>query len=88
MKAINWLVRARNKDFWLAIIPMLLLLVKQVAEVFGVTLDFTTFEAQALGIVGTVFAIIGIVGIVNDPTTATLKDSKQAMGYSEPGESR
>lgn len=81
---INWLVRLKNRDFWFAMIPAVLLLIKQVAEIFGIELDFSLFEVQILAVVGTLFAIAAIVGIVNDPTTATLDDSKQALTYEEP----
>ena len=36
---INWKVRIRNKNFWLALIPAVLLLVQVVAAVFGFTID-------------------------------------------------
>lgn len=84
--SINWKVRAKNKTFWLAIIPAALLLVQQVAGLFGLTLDFGGLQAQLVAIVGTVFAILAILGIVADPTTAGMGDSEQAMGYDEPKE--
>ena len=84
--SINWRVRAKNKTFWLAIIPADLLLVQQVCAVFGVQLDFGELQAQLVAIVGTVFAILAILGIVADPTTAGVGDSEQAMTYTEPKE--
>lgn len=83
---INWRVRVRNKAFWVAIIPADLLLVQQVCAVFGVALDFGDLQAQLVAIVGTVFAILAILGIVADPTTAGTSDSEQAMTYDEPKE--
>lgn len=84
--SINWRVRAKNKAFWAAIIPADLLLVQQVCAVFGVQLDFGELQAQLVAIVGTVFAILAILGIVADPTTAGVGDSEQAMTYTEPKE--
>ena len=84
--SINWKVRVKNKAFWVAIIPADLLLVQQVCAVFGVQLDFGELQAQLVAIVGTVFAILAILGIVADPTTAGVGDSEQAMGYDEPKE--
>lgn len=84
--SINWRARIKNKAFWVAIIPADLLLVQQVCTVFGVTLDFGNLQAQLVAIVGTVFAILAILGIVVDPTTAGMGDSKQAMTYTEPKE--
>lgn len=81
---INWKVRIKNKAFWAAIIPADLLLVQQVCAVVGVQLDLAALQAQLVAIVGTVFAILAILGIVADPTTAGLGDSEQAMGYTEP----
>ena len=83
---INWRVRIKNKTFWVAIIPAALLLVQQVCAVFGVQLDFGDLQAQLVAIVGTVFTLLAILGIVADPTTAGVGDSEQAMGYDEPKE--
>lgn len=84
--SINWRVRLKNKAFWMAIIPAALLLIQQVCAVVGVQLDFGELQAQLVAIVGTVFAILAILGIVADPTTAGVGDSEQAMGYTEPKE--
>ena len=83
---INWKVRIKNKAFWVAIIPAALLLVQQVCTVFGVQLDFGELQTQMTSIVGTVFTLLAILGIVADPTTAGMGDSEQAMGYDEPKE--
>lgn len=83
---INWKVRAKNKTFWLALIPAVLLLAQQVCAVVGVQLDFGELQAQLVAIVGTVFTLLAILGIVADPTTAGVGDSEQAMGYTEPKE--
>lgn len=84
--SINWRVRVKNKAFWVALIPAVLLLIQQVCAVVGVQLDFGELQAQLVAIVGTVFAILAILGIVADPTTAGVGDSEQAMGYDEPKE--
>ena len=84
--SINWRVRVKNKAFWVALTPAVLLLIQQVCAVVGVQLDFGDLQAQLVGIVGTVFAILAIMGIVADPTTAGVGDSEQAMGYTEPKE--
>ena len=81
---INWKVRLKNKAFWLAIIPAVLMLIQAVAAVFGFTLDLGDIGNKLLTIVEAVFMVLGIVGIVNDPTTAGLSDSARAMNYTEP----
>lgn len=81
---INWSVRFKNKTFWMALIPALLLLVQQLAAVCGVTVDLTGLQEQLLGVAGTVFTLLALFGVVNDPTTAGVSDSKQALDYTEP----
>lgn len=81
---INWTVRLKNKAFWVAIVPAILLLIQQVCGMFGINIEITGLSDQLLAIIGTVFAILSLIGIVNDPTVATLSDSNQAMTYTEP----
>ena len=81
---INWKVRFRNKNFWLALIPALLLLVQVVAAPFGYKWDFGVLNQQLAAIINAVFALLSILGVVNDPTTAGSSDSAQALTYEEP----
>lgn len=81
---INWTVRLKNKAFWVAIVPAILLLIQQVCGMFGINIEIAGLSDQLLAIIGTVFAILSLIGIVNDPTVATLSDSNQAMTYTEP----
>lgn len=81
---INWTVRIKNKAFWVAFIPTVLLLARQICAVFGVELEVAGLSEQLIDIVGTVFMVLALMGVVNDPTTATLNDSENAMTYTEP----
>lgn len=81
---INWTVRIKNKTFWIALIPALLLLVQVVAAVFGIDLKLDALGDKLLAVVNALFAVLTILGIVTDPTTAGVSDSKQAMGYDKP----
>ena len=84
MDKINWKVRIINKVFWIALIPAVLLLVQTGCSVFGVELDFGTLQDKLLAVVNALFAVLVILGIVADPTTEGLGDSKRAMTYEEP----
>jgi len=84
MTNINWMVRIKNKNFWLAIIPAILLLVQVVGNVFGFTLDLGDLGNKLLEVVNALFAVLAILGIVTDPTTAGVGDSAQAMTYTAP----
>ena len=81
---INWKVRLKNKAFWLAIIPASLLLVQVVAGVFGFELELGEIGNKIIAVVNAVFALLAILGVVNDPTTSGMNDSNQAMSYPEP----
>ena len=83
-KHMNWKVRIKNKTFWLTVIPAVLLLIQVVAAVFGYTLDFGDLGNKLLAVVNAVFALLAILGVVNDPTTAGVADSEQALTYLEP----
>ena len=81
---MNWKVRIKNKTFWLTVSPAVLLLIQVVAAVFGYTLDFGDLGNKLLAVVNAVFALLAILGVVNDPTTAGVADSTQALTYQEP----
>ena len=81
---INWIARLKNKNFWVTLVPAVLLLIQTVAAVFGFTLDFGELGNQLLSVVNALFAVLAILGIVTDPTTAGIGDSKQALTYTEP----
>ena len=86
MKNINWTVRVKNKNFWLAVIPAVLLLIQAVAAVFGYTLDLGDIGNKLIAVVNAAFGVLVVLGVVNDPTTAGMSDSKQARGYNFPKE--
>lgn len=80
---INWKVRLKNKVFWVAIIPAVLLLVQLVAGLFGYTLELGEIGNKLIDIVNAVFVILTLMGVVADPTTEGMTDSLRAMGYKE-----
>ena len=83
---INWKVRIKNKNFWISLIPAVLLLAQVVASVFGYNLELGELGDKLLAVVNALFAVLTILGIVTDPTTAGVGDSKLAMTYTKPKE--
>lgn len=81
---INWTVRMKNKVFWLAMIPATLMLIKSVANVFGFEIELSLVERNLLDVVEAVFMVLGIIGVVTDPTTAGIGDSENALTYDTP----
>lgn len=86
MNKINWSVRLRNKNFWLAVVPALALLFQEFANIFGIKLEFGETIDKILVFINVLFAFLVLIGIVNDPTTVGLGDSERALGYEEPHE--
>lgn len=83
---INWKVRIKNRNFWFALIPAVLLLVQAVAAVFGVSIDLGDLGDKLIAVVNAAFVVLAILGIVTDPTTSGISDSTQAMTYDRPKE--
>lgn len=81
---INWLVRFKNKNFWITIIPAFLLLIQLVAGVFGFQLDLGDLGNKLLQILDVIFVILAAFGIVTDHTTEGLGDSRLALTYTKP----
>ena len=86
MNKINWSVRLKNKNFWLAVVPALALLFQAFANIFGIKLEFGETIDKILVFINVLFAFIVLIGNVNDPTTVGLGDSERALGYEEPHE--
>lgn len=81
---INWKVRAKNKTFWLTLIPSILLLIQTLAVPFGYKFDFGVLNQQLADIINAAFVVLAILGVVVDPTTHGVNDSANALTYDQP----
>lgn len=88
MKKINWLVRIKNRIWWLSMIPAVLLVIQVVAAVFGYELDFGDLGNKLKDVVNAVFGLLILLGVNVDPTTAGVGDSERALQYDEPKEEK
>ena len=79
---INWKVRFKHKPFLVSLFALVMLLAQQVASLFGA--DITIYNEQVTDLFNTVLAILVLLGVVSDPTTEGVSDSKQAMFYKKP----
>lgn len=73
---INWSLRLQSKYFWVALISLIVLLTQQ--------LGFDIFPKNWEEVLNTVLSILILLGVINDPTTAGINDSDQAMDYLVP----
>lgn len=72
---INFKLRLQNKTTLIALISAVFLMLQQ----FGLHIPSNIQEG-----VNTLVVILVILGIVTDPTTKGVGDSKQALNYHEP----
>lgn len=78
---INWKIRLKNKNFWLALVPALMILFQVILALFGYEVDIANVNDKLVSVINAFFAVLSIIGIVNDPTTQGLSDSNRALSY-------
>ena len=89
---INWQVRFSNPTFWLGLIGAIGTPVLAYMKIAAS--DLTTWESIGEAFVATVtnpyllglvvLSVMSFLGVVVDPTTKGVSDSKRALGYDEP----
>ena len=72
---INWKLRFKNKVTLIALIGAIFLMLQQ----FGLDIPKNIQDG-----VNTFVYVLVLMGVVNDPTTTGLTDSKQAQEYEKP----
>ena len=79
---INWKVRFKQKVFLTSFISLIVSFVYSMLAMFDVFPAVT--KNSVLEVVNQVLTILGLLGIIVDPTTAGISDSDRAMSYEEP----
>ena len=85
----NWGVRFKNKAWVIAFISQLMIVAQIVLEGLNI-LGWTNFrlteeiQNEILMLVNSIFMILAMLGIIQDPTTKGYRDSKRAMEYKDP----
>lgn len=79
---INWAVRFRNKTFLASLLALVVAFAFDLLGLLGTAPAVT--EDAAMNAIDAVLTVLGMLGVLIDPTTAGVGDSKQAMAYTEP----
>ena len=79
---IDWKVRLKNKTWLLAFAGAIVAFVYQILGMLGVVAPIA--EDNVTQIIGLLVNLLVALGIVQDPTTAGMSDSSEALSYSEP----
>lgn len=82
MKKINWILRLKNKATLTTLLVAIIAFVYQVLGLFEIvpSISQDSITSTVLMIVN----LLTMLGIVVDPTTSGITDSKQALTYSSP----
>lgn len=81
---VNWKVRFKNKTWLAMFLSLIVNFIFNILKLFDVVPVVT--ENLVMNIVGQVLTVLGLFGVIVDPTTAGLNDSERAMNYVEPWE--
>ena len=83
---INWIVRFRNKTWLTMFISLIVGFVFNILRAFDISPVVT--ESLVMNIAGQILTLLGLIGVIVDPTTAGVGDSERALGYEEPWEDK
>ena len=79
---INWKVRFKNKTWLVTFLVTIVAFVYQILGMLDIVPPVT--QDMVTQIIGIVVNVLVAVGVVIDPTTASISDSQQALKYNEP----
>jgi phi LC3 family holin len=79
---LNWRVRFKNKVWLGSFISLIVGFIFSLLAMFDVYPKVT--QSLVMQIVDQVLTVLGLLGIIVDPTTAGVNDSDRAMQYVEP----
>ena len=79
---INWKIRFQNKTFLTGLISLVVVFIYDLLQLLGIAPVVT--QSVVMQVAEGILTILGMVGVIADPTTAGLSDSKQALTYTSP----
>lgn len=85
MKEINWKLRLKNKTVLIALVSAVMVFATSLAQALGLHLPVTT--EQVVEAATAFLTILVALGVIVDPTTEGIRDSDNALTYTEPKKS-
>ena len=79
---INWKVRFKNRVWLGSFLSLIIGFVYSLLGLFDVFPEVT--ENAVMQLINQILTFLGLIGVLVDPTTAGLGDSKRALSYEEP----
>ena len=79
---INWKIRFQNKTFLTGLISLVVVFIYDLLQLLEIAPAVT--QSAVMQVAEGILTILGMLGVIVDPTTAGLSDSKQALTYTSP----
>ena len=79
---VNWKVRFKNKTWLTMFLSLIIGFIFNILKLFDIVPVVT--ENLVMNIVGQILTVLGLFGVIVDPTTAGFNDSERALNYEEP----
>ncbi|MBS5574350.1 MAG: phage holin [Clostridiales bacterium] len=79
---INWKIRFQNKTFLTGLISLVVVFIYDLLQLLEIAPAVT--QSAVMQVAEGILTILGMLGVIADPTTAGLSDSKQALTYTSP----
>lgn len=79
---INWKIRFQNKTFLTGLISLVVVFIYDLLQLLEIAPAVT--QSAVMQVAEGILTILGMLGVIADPTTAGLSDSKQALTYASP----
>ena len=79
---LNWKVRFKNKVWLGSFLSLIIGFIYSILALFDVYPEVT--QSLVMQLMNQVLTMLGLIGVIVDPTTAGLGDSERALGYEVP----
>ena len=79
---INWKIRFQNKTFLTGLISLVVVFIYDLLQLLEIAPAVT--QSAVMQVAEGILTILGMLGVIADPTTAGLTDSRQALTYTSP----
>ena len=79
---INWTVRFKNKVWLTSFVSFVVATLYQLLAMFDVAPIVT--QGEVMQIVAAVLQLLGLLGVIVDPTTKGMGDNERVLAYTEP----
>ena len=79
---MNWKVRFKNKVWLTSFIAAIVTFIYTILGMFDIMPAIT--QNSVMNVVNAILMMLGLTGVIIDPTTAGIGDSQRAMAYDEP----